>query len=84
MLKTLVLSSAAALDFKSGSDGLRTRTHENREVFVPCGFCRTGAGRGRETKPVAAFLTHLEERLSRVPLNGLISPEQAATVPFQP
>ncbi len=56
----------------------------NREVFVPCGFCRTGAGRGRETKPVAAFLTHLEERLSRVPLNGLISPEQAATVPFQP
>ena len=42
MLKTLGLSSAAALDFKPGSDGLRARTHENREVFVLCGFCRTG------------------------------------------
>ncbi len=51
MLKTLVLSSAAALDFKSGSDGLRTRTHENREVFVPCGFCRTGTREERGQNP---------------------------------
>ena len=45
---------AAALGFKSGSDDMRVGTDENREVFVLCGFCRPGASKGREAKPVTS------------------------------
>ena len=57
--RTSGLSGAAALTLNPALTACASEPDENREVFVPCGFCRTGAGRGRETKPVAAFLTHL-------------------------
>ncbi|HZK45055.1 MAG TPA: hypothetical protein VFD34_02335, partial [Clostridia bacterium] len=43
---SLLLSEKLRLPLKlySGSDGMHVRTDENPEVFVPCDFCRPGAG----------------------------------------
>ena len=39
-----VVKGRLPLKLYSGSDGMHVRTDENPEVFVPCDFCRPGAG----------------------------------------
>ena len=39
-----IVKGRLLLKLYSGSDGMHVRTDENPEVFVPCDFCRPGAG----------------------------------------
>ena len=41
---TGVVKGRLPLKLYSGSDGMHVRTDEKPEVFVPCDFCRPGAG----------------------------------------